>query len=80
MCVIFSAYNHILQTQWRSQSAEIVAHIKVRLLGQAVVRLNCVPFQNGNFSLRKEFAPSGSEILPLRAVAYDMENQFYHIR
>ena len=37
-------------------------------------------FQNGNFSLRKEFAPRGSEFFPLRAVPYGMENHFYYIR
>ena len=35
---------------WRSQNAEKVMHIKGRLLGQAVVQFNCVPFYNGNFS------------------------------
>ena len=36
--------------QWRSQNAEKVTHIKVRLLDQAVILFNCVPFQNWNFS------------------------------
>ena len=36
--------------QWCSQKAEKVRHIKGRLLDQAVVLFNCVPFQSGNFS------------------------------
>ena len=36
--------------QWCSQNAENVTHIKGRLLGQAVILFNCVPFLNGNFS------------------------------
>ena len=35
---------------WRSQNAEKVTHIKERLLDQALILFNCVPFQNGNFS------------------------------
>ena len=65
--------------QWRSQIAEKVTHIKGRLLGQAALLFNCFPFQNGNFSLREEFAPRGSDFFPLRAVPYDIENHFYHI-
>ena len=45
-----------------------------------MIIFNCVPFRNGNFSQRKEFAPRGSEFFPLRAVPYGMENHFYHIR
>ena len=36
--------------QWRSQNAEKVTHIKVRLPEQAMIFINCVPFQNRNFS------------------------------
>ena len=36
--------------QWRSQNAEKVTHIKGRLLYQAMILYNYVPFQNGNFS------------------------------
>ena len=32
--------------QWRSQKAEKAAHIKRRLLDQAMFLFNCVPFQN----------------------------------
>ena len=35
---------------WPSQNAEKVMHIKGRLLYQAIVLNNYVPFQNGNFS------------------------------
>ena len=45
-----------------------------------VILFNCVPFQIGNLSLRKEFAPKGSEFFPIRDGPYSMENQFYHIR
>ena len=45
-----------------------VTHIKGRLLYQAMIFYNCVPFQNGNFSKRKELAPRGSEFFPLIAV------------
>ena len=31
-------------------NAEKVTHIKGRLLDQAMILFNCVPFQNGNFS------------------------------
>ena len=34
----------------RSQNAEIVTHIKCRLLERAVILINCVPFLNRNFS------------------------------
>ena len=40
--------------QWCSQNSEKVAHIKGRLLEQAVILFNCVPFQNVNFYLRKK--------------------------
>ena len=36
--------------QWRSQNAEKVTHIKGRLLDQAMILFNLVPYQNGNFS------------------------------
>ena len=58
----------ILLVQWRSQNAEKVTHIKGRLLYQAMILYSYIPFQNGNFSERKEFAPRGSEFFPLRAV------------
>ena len=37
-------------SKWRCQNAEKVTHIKGRLLNQAMILFNCVPFQNGNFS------------------------------
>ena len=36
--------------QSRSQNTEKNTHIKGRLLEQAVILFNCVPFQNGNSS------------------------------
>ena len=62
--------------QWRSQNAEKVAHITGGLLDQAVIFFNRVPFHNGYFSERKEFAPRGSEFFPLRAFPFGMENHF----
>ena len=44
-----------------------------------MVLFNCAPFQNGNCSLRKEFACKGSDFFPLRAVPCGMINHFYHI-
>ena len=40
----------IYHMQWRSQNAVKGTHIKERLLDQAVIPFNCVPFRNGNFS------------------------------
>ena len=60
----------------KDQNAEKVTHIKGRLLDQAVILSYCVPFQKGNFSLRKEFTPRESEFIPLRTVPYGMENHF----
>ena len=37
-------------SQLHSQNAEKFTHIKGRLLDQAMILFNCVPFQNGNFS------------------------------
>ena len=57
--------------QWYSQNAEKVTHIKGRLLYQAMILYNYLPFHKGN-SERKEFAPrgsSGSEFFPLRAAS-----------
>ena len=71
---------NLLVSQRRSQNAEKVTHTKGRLLDQAVILFNCVPFHNENFSERKEFAPRGSGFFPSRAVPYGMENHFYHIR
>ena len=61
----------VLVTSASSQDSQ--SHINGRLLDQVVILFNCVPFHNGNFSLRKEFAPKGSEFFPLRAAPYDME-------
>ena len=36
--------------QWCNQNAEKVTQIKGRLLYQAMILYNYVPFQNGNFS------------------------------
>ena len=65
--------------QWCSQNAEKVMHIKGRLLDQTMILYNYAPFQNGNFSKRKELAPRGSESFPLGVVLKGMENHIYHI-
>ena len=75
-----SATIHVICHQWRSKNAEKVTHIKGRLLEQPVILFNCVSFQNENFSKRKEFAPRGSEVFPLRVVPYGMDNHLNHIR
>ena len=62
--------------QWRRQNAAKVTHVKGRLLDQAVILFNCVPFYNGNVSERKKFAARGSEFFTLRAVPYGMEITF----
>ena len=51
---------------WRSQNAEKITLIKGRLLNQAAILFNIVPFQNRNFSERansflKRAAPYGME-------------------
>ena len=46
-CVIVVFPDH---TQWRSQNAEKVTHINGRLLDQAMIIFNYIPFRNGNFS------------------------------
>ena len=58
----------------RSQNAEKVMHINERLLDQSAILFNYVPFEKGNFSERKEFAPRGSEFFPLMEIPYGMEN------
>ena len=70
----------IFPNQWRSQNAEKVTDIKGRILDQADILFNCIPFHNRNFSERKEFAPRGGEFFSLRAVPYGMDNNFYHIK
>ena len=57
-----------------------ITHMKGRLLDQAVILFNCAPFQIGNFSQRKGFAPRGSEFFLLRAVLYGIEKSLYHNR
>ena len=38
-----------------------------------MILISCAPYQYGDFSLRKEFAPNGSKFFPFRAVPFDME-------
>ena len=77
ICVVAEQADARNTSQWRSQKAKNVTHIKGRLLDQAVILFNCVPFPYGNFSERNEFAPRGSEFFPLRAVPYGMENHLF---
>ena len=55
--------------QWHSQNSEKVTHIKGDSWNKAVILFGCTPFQNRNFSQRKEFAPGGSweQILPFKS-------------
>ena len=53
-----SVFNN--QDQSRSHNAKKVTHIKGRLLYQAIILFNFVPFHNANFYERNEFAPRGS--------------------
>ena len=55
-------------------SCTAATHIKLRLLIRAVILFSEI--QIGNFSLRKEFAPRGSNFFPLREVPNDMENHY----
>ena len=50
-----------------------VLHIKGRLLDQAVILFNCIPFSKRELLLKERIC-SGSEIFPLREVTYGMEN------
>ena len=43
----------------RSQNTEKVMHTKGRLLDQAVILFNCIPFQNGNSLKEKNLFPEG---------------------
>ena len=61
--------------QWRSQNAEKDTHTKGRLLDQAAIFINCVPFQNG-----KRICSQSERIPSLMSSSYSMENYFYHIR
>ena len=77
MCIRYSIYHQA--TKLKRQKAEKDTHIKGRLLDQAVILINCVSFQNGNFSSRKELTRIGSEFFPLRAVPDNMENHVDNI-
>ena len=61
--------------QWRSQNAEKDTHIKRRLLDQAVILFNRLPFQIDIFL--KEFAPRGSEFFTLGANSFLKERFHY---
>ena len=61
--------------QWRSQNAEKVTQIKGRLLEQAVILFNCVPFHMVISLKGKKIASRGSEFFPLRVFPYGMESK-----
>ena len=69
-CVVSTLIRRCIKI-WRSQNAEKITLIKGRLLDQAVILFNFVPFQNGNFS-------EGANSF-LRAIPHDMEDHVYHI-
>ena len=52
-------------SQWCSKNAEKVMHIKVRLLEQAGILFNFVPFQCGNF-LKKRICSQREQILSFK--------------
>ena len=58
--VIFFAKEKPWPKQWRIQNAEIVTHIKGRLLYQAMILYSYVPFQNENFSQGKNLLSEGT--------------------
>ena len=51
---------HSDQTQQCSQNAEKVTHIKGRLLDQAMILSNCIPFQMGTSLKGKNLLPEGA--------------------
>ena len=56
-------------SQRRGQNAEKVMHIKVRLLDQAMILYNCVPFQMGT-SLKGKICSQRKRILtPLKKLS-----------
>ena len=82
LCLQYIECN-MLTIQWRSQNAEKVAHIKGRLLDQAVILFHCVLFSKLKENLLPEGANSCSQreqFFPLTAVPYGKENPFYYIR
>ena len=46
--------------QWRGQNTEKVLHIKGRLLNQAVIIFNSLPFQMGTSLKGKNLLPKGA--------------------
>ena len=46
--------------QWRTQNAKKVTHIKGRLLDQAMILFNCIPFINGKFSKGENLLAEGA--------------------
>ena len=46
--------------QWRRKIAEKITHIKERLLNQAVILFNCLPFQIGTSLSGKNLLPKGA--------------------
>ena len=54
-------------------------HFKGRLLKQGVILINYTPFQNGDPSERKEFAPGGSKFFLLRVVPVILKKSYFLI-
>ena len=63
-------FNSLSDDQQRSKNTEKVTHNKGRLLDQAVILFNCVPFQMGtalkgkNLLPKGAIAPRGSKFFP----------------
>ena len=51
---------YAIRIQWRSQNAQKVTHIKGRLLNQATILFNYVPFQMGTSLKGKKLLPGGA--------------------
>ena len=58
--VCMQGSNDVVHMQRRSQNAEKVIHIKGRLLDQAMILFNCVPFQLGTSLKGKNLLPGGA--------------------
>ena len=71
--------------QWRSQNAEIVTHIEGRLLDQAVIHFNCIPFKMGTSLKGKNLPPEGANCFLKEQLLMVLKINFttlgdYHIR
>ena len=66
--------------QWHSQNVDKVTHIEGRLLYQAMILYNYVPFQIGTSLKGKNLLPKEWILSFKSSSLLGMENHFYHIR